>query len=164
MGSQLPYGKSQFDMSLLIKTHRPLGKSDFEALWKKGVFIFDTNVLLNLYRLPENARNDFLKILGNASVKDRIWIPFQVALEFLNNRISVISEQKKAFKRLEDALVDCRSSIESAFGDMAEKIGKMQLDKRHSLISPDEFSSRMIVQGSLNGTELRFSLLLIQTR
>lgn len=60
-------------------------------LWKKATFVFDANVLLNLYRYSDDTRDDFLKLLK--SLKSRSWLPEQAAHEFLKNRATVIKDQ-----------------------------------------------------------------------
>ena len=60
------------------------------ALWKEAVFVFDTNVLLNLYRYSAKTRNSLLEAFEN--FKDRVWIPYQVAVEYMNRRCEVIYE------------------------------------------------------------------------
>lgn len=59
-------------------------------LWKEAVFVFDTNVLLNLYRYSAKTRNSLLESFDN--FKDRVWIPYQVAFEYMNKRCEVIYE------------------------------------------------------------------------
>jgi len=60
-------------------------------IWKTAIFIFDANVLLNLYRYSDETREDFIKLLK--SLKSRSWLPEQAAHEFLKNRASVIKDQ-----------------------------------------------------------------------
>ncbi len=55
-------------------------QKDFETLWKDGVFVFDTNVLLDLYRYPGGTVDTLLKIME--SIKERIWIPYQISKEY----------------------------------------------------------------------------------
>ena len=52
-----------------------------EKVWQNGIIVFDTNVLLNLYRYNEETRNELLKLMK--SYQNRLWMPYQVALEFL---------------------------------------------------------------------------------
>lgn len=61
-----------------------------QELWEKAVFVFDTNVLLNLYRYSAKTRNSLLAAFD--SFKDRVWIPYQVAYEYMNKRCEVIYE------------------------------------------------------------------------
>jgi hypothetical protein len=81
-------------MEKLYKIHRNSNQIDFQNIWKEGLFIFDSNVLLDLYRLPESAKNDLLGVFRNENFNNRIWIGFQVMMEFLNNRLTVIGDQK----------------------------------------------------------------------
>ena len=48
-----------------------------QDLWEKAVFVFDTNVLLNLYRYSAKTRNSLLSAFE--SFKDRVWNPNQAA-------------------------------------------------------------------------------------
>lgn len=76
----------------------------FEALWDGCLFSVDANVLLNLYRYSEPAREELMKSLD--AVSDRIFVPHQAAKEFLKNRLSVTvgqaDEYSKAIKVIEE--------------------------------------------------------------
>ncbi len=61
-----------------------------QELWQKAIFVFDTNVLLNLYRYSAKTRNSLLAAFEN--FKDRVWIPYQVAYEYMHKRCEVIYE------------------------------------------------------------------------
>src|SRR5665647_778377 len=65
----------------------------YQLLWKEGLIVFDANVLLNLYRLPTTARDELISVLE--LLKERLWIPHQVALEFQRRRLTVISNERK---------------------------------------------------------------------
>lgn len=72
------------------------GKPDeIEKMWNECVFILDANVLLNLYRYSELTRLKLLEVLQ--LLVDRLWVPHQVVLEYLNNRLGVISGQSKSY-------------------------------------------------------------------
>lgn len=72
----------------------------FATLWKEATFIFDTNVLLHLYRYTTQTRNDLLQILEQ--LQDRIWLPHQVGWEFSKNRLAVIEEQNDITRLVSD--------------------------------------------------------------
>ncbi len=99
----------------------PPKDEDFKKLWQNGLIVLDTNVLLNLYRLPELARKDFLGILRKFSA--RIWVPHQVALEFQRRRLTVIASERKV---TEEALKKASESIR----EIKDSVGRLQLDKR----------------------------------
>jgi hypothetical protein len=53
-----------------------------------GLVVLDTNVLLEGYRFNPDSRRELFSVLERLG--DRLWIPHQVASEFLRNRISVM--------------------------------------------------------------------------
>lgn len=110
-----------------FKGYYQLSPSDFDELWKNATFIFDTNVLLNLYRYQESTRESLLSIIEK--LNDRVWIPYHVGLEFQRNRLKVIAEQHKKYYEVESVISKHVSKIEL---DLAA----LQLEKRHSHINP----------------------------
>lgn len=71
-------------------------EDDIEALWADCLFVLDTNVLLSLYRYSDATRAELLKVFN--SLAERLWVPHQVAQEYLTNRLAVIGEQAKAYE------------------------------------------------------------------
>ncbi|WP_426221760.1 PIN-like domain-containing protein [Pseudomonas sp. DWRC2-2] len=86
-----------------------------EAAWRseKTLFVFDTNVLLNLYGYEESTRQDFFKILEK--LRPNIWIPHQVGLEYHRRRLDVIKNEKKVFREIKSELEKIPSDIEAKF-------------------------------------------------
>ncbi len=109
-----------------------LSDEEFKILWNSCSFVIDANILCNLYRLPEEVRNELIKVLSK--VKGRLWMPHQAALEFQRNRPQIIHEQKKTFVQVREVF---NKSIE-----IFNKLDSLQLKKRHSLIKPDSFQKR----------------------
>lgn len=66
-----------------------------DRLWSECIFVFDTNVLTSVYKRSDEAKEALYRILG--SVQDRIWIPHQVAAEFLDNRAKISHDQSKLY-------------------------------------------------------------------
>lgn len=87
--------------------------SALKELWESDstLFVFDTNILLNLYSYAEATQNDFFSIVE--SIKDRIWIPYHVGLEYQRRRLDVIKNEKKVFKDVKN----CLSKIQKVFTD-----------------------------------------------
>ncbi len=137
----------------LIKIHREVDNGDFEKLWKEGVFIFDSNVLLDLYRLPESASRDLLKVLKSKEFTDRIWIGFQVLVEFLNNRHEAISDQKNKFGIVRNHLTECSSRYFELFSALSSELSQLKLKQRHSLIDPDKFITPSNIQAGIKFIE-----------
>lgn len=128
-------------MDLLLKIHRNSNEIEFEKIWKEGIFVFDSNVLLDLYRLPDSAKNDLLSVLQNENFKDRIWIGFQVILEYLNNRLSVIGDQKNMFNKVRTSTSNVIDKINILNEEYKREIDGLKLTQRHALINPDEYVS-----------------------
>lgn len=68
-----------------------------EKLWADCIFALDTNVLLDLYRFSDSAREALFKVME--SLGERLWIPYQVAAEYFENRLSVIEDQSEAYAK-----------------------------------------------------------------
>lgn len=56
------------------------------------LFVFDTNILLDSYKLSESSINDIEKIFRKLVKKDRIFIPAQVVREFGRNRSTALKD------------------------------------------------------------------------
>jgi len=126
-------------LEVLLRTHRDPDEIDFNLLWKNGLFVFDSNVLLDLYRLPESASNDLIGVLRDEELRQRIWIGFQVMLEFLSNRHEAISDQKNKFNTVRSLLEEASGQYDEVFEKLSEELAKLKLKQRHSLIDPDKF-------------------------
>src|SRR5436305_397843 len=84
---------------LFLSYYKPK-KEMLAKMWKEGIFVFDTSVLLNIYRYTPETREDFFKLMEK--LKKRIWIPHQVALEYLEQRENVISQQKAIYDDIDE--------------------------------------------------------------
>ncbi len=101
---------------LFREYYRP-SDEEFSRLWQKATFVFDTNVLLHLYRYTPSTRNDLLKVIE--ALQQRIWIPHQVGLEFSRDRVTVITEQNSIF------------SLIKAFDTFVEEKFKKEIVQRY---------------------------------
>lgn len=97
--------------------YRPTSK-EFDFLWRHGELVFDTNVLLNLYRYGEGARRSWLEVMRRA--ESRLWIPFQVASEFQRNRVGVISDQRRRYADVRKLAESIRSQMETVFNGLSK--------------------------------------------
>lgn len=123
-------------MKKIFRSFYGYSKQEFNHLWDKSIFVFDANVLLNLYRYSEDTRNDLLSVLEG--LKERIWIPNQVALEYQFNRLSVIYEQKNSYKNIVRVLSEqAKKSLDS----LGNELNKYR--KRHANIDIKELISNL---------------------
>jgi len=120
-------------MESLFKGYYQPTPEQFKELWEEGTFVFDTNVLLNLYRYKIESRDEVLNIIQQ--IEDRVWIPYQVGLEFHRNRLTVLGEQNSSLSTIKNSIRDSISSIE-------KKCKDLDLDKRHSEIKTSTFIER----------------------
>ncbi|QUP53644.1 hypothetical protein GO998_07670 [Ralstonia syzygii] len=98
-------------MKNLFPGHFPLSEEELSHLMQDAIFVFDTNVLLNMYRYTEPARNHFFEIAGRLG--KRIVIPYQVACEFFDSRTKVIQDQNKAIDLMDKAIEDAHKKIKN---------------------------------------------------
>jgi len=113
--------------------YRP-NAAEFEELWSKCVFILDANVLLGLHRYPKEAYDDLIRVL--TQISDRLWIPHQVAIEYQQGRLDVIADQVSKYGKVRNILTGTKDQL------MAD-LDALQLKKRHSVIDPSRFLSRV---------------------
>lgn len=80
----------------------PYSDSDYKELWETATVVVDANILLNLYRYSKKTQEEMFNSLDK--LKDRLWIPYNTAVEFFSNRISTINERKSEYDSLVKAL------------------------------------------------------------
>lgn len=96
----------------------------FDALFRDAIIVLDTNILLDLYRVSPKTSKELIEIIKKLG--DRIWIPYQVALEYHRELFNVVEGQINKYK-------DAAAAIES--------IRKTFLEKRSHPFLPDGLHS-----------------------
>lgn len=66
---------------------------DYETLWRTCTFVFDTNVLLDLYRYNAKTKEALFEVMER--IGEKKWLPYQVGFEYHDNRLNVIHEIMK---------------------------------------------------------------------
>ena len=116
-------------MKKLFKGYIKKSEAELKDIWNKAIFVFDTNVLLNLYRYSDDTRNSILDLIKN--FKDRIFLPHHAAYEFNKNRYLVISQHEKIFndfyKKVQDIETEINSKTKHPFlsEDLNKEINKV---------------------------------------
>lgn len=87
-----------------------LSEEEFDKLWKEGLVVFDTNVLLSLYRLRIEDRQDILEAMKE--IRDRIWIPYRVGYEYHQRRLEEAYKPIEKIKQLLGQFEAFKKSIE----------------------------------------------------
>ncbi|MGZ3624468.1 MAG: PIN-like domain-containing protein [Ktedonobacteraceae bacterium] len=92
--------------------YRPT-KEEFSTMWQQCIFVFDANVLLNIYRYTPQTREELFDIFEQ--LKERSWLPNQAMLEYFENREEVISQQYYISDNIETALSLASENIEAKY-------------------------------------------------
>jgi PIN like domain len=104
-----------------LDTYMTVNEKDYRSLFTSGLVVLDANTLLNLYRYQADTRHVLLDVLTR--LKDRLWVPHQAMLEFLQNRLSVIeSRSEEAGQAIED-LHKKRQTLEDVVRQWANRVG-----------------------------------------
>jgi len=89
------------------------GGDDLESVWnsKDTIFVFDTNVYLNIYSYAEETKNDLFSVLDK--IKEKLWVPNHVALEYQKRRLDVIDRERETFTKITNAFNKFNNQINS---------------------------------------------------
>lgn len=120
-------------MKNLFPGHFANSSQDIDKLWQNCIFVLDANVLLSLYRYSDSTRSELLKVFE--AIAERLWIPHQVAYEYLTNRLIVISEQAKFY---DDAIKRI---------DSLKKL--LENSNQHPFVNPETLEKSSVIFGSL---------------
>lgn len=82
-----------------------------KGVWEECIFVLDANVLLNLYRYSAETSLELFEIF--TLLQDRLWVPHQVAKEYLSNRVSAISQQVKIYDDALKNLAELKKAFEN---------------------------------------------------
>jgi hypothetical protein len=61
---------------------------ELSKLWREAIFVFDANMLLNVYRYSPVALERYFELLDK--LQKQVWLPYQVVSEYQENRETVI--------------------------------------------------------------------------
>lgn len=95
----------------------------------EGTIALDANVLLDLYRLGAEERQQILDIFTKGGVRERLWLPYQAAFEYQKNRVKVATDHVKQFDDINDALTKSEASVLSAVNKLRDKSVKDKLTR-----------------------------------
>jgi hypothetical protein len=112
--------------------HYPLTEDEYRTLWAEATIVLDTNALLNLYRYSAEARQNLIDAL--TQLKDRLWLPHQVAAEFHKHRLEMIRNQLSIGDEIaatltqlaNQAATKLRRHTKNAFFDISQLEGEIQ--------------------------------------
>lgn len=133
--------------------HYSMPEEQIEEFWKNCVFVFDTNVLLDMFRLSPKSAERLLSIMERQ--KKRVWLPYQIAEEYHSNLNSVIAKQAKQCADLKKDLLKLTGALknkrcQSFLSDLDPKITEALSDLENHL----ETTETQITQ-SLHHNEIK---------
>ena len=94
----------------------PLTANELLTLFKNAKIALDANALLDLYKLPETQANKVVKILQKDNIKDRLWMPFDVAWLYHQEVNDVIMSEVGNVGSLRNHLVRSKELVAKAKG------------------------------------------------
>jgi hypothetical protein len=107
----------------------PPSADDVAEAIRTGLVVPDTNVLLSLYRFQSRARDELLRSFE--TVGDRLWVPYQVGLEFHWNRLRVIADQESFFLKAKQELDSAEKQYVTRLRSFSSRVAmpRLELDK-----------------------------------
>jgi hypothetical protein len=96
----------------------PLDDEQREKFIREGLVALDTNILLDLYRMNADARQDLLSLLKQLG--NRLWVPNQVALEFHRNRFNVIYDQQDIIEKTRKVISESATKLREAVSQLRD--------------------------------------------
>ena len=123
-------------------------EEELSKIWQEGTFVFDTNMLLNVYRYSQKTRDRYLEILDLLKQKNQLWIPFQVAYEYQDRRINVIQGQLDAYTEVSNILQTTWQKLESSLEPYQRKHGFIDAERlTDELFSAIKKAKTTVTQG-----------------
>ena len=114
----------------------PKSAAEASALWAEAIFVPDANVLLHCLRHPASVREELLRLFD--VLKESLWIPYQVGLEFHRNRLDVELGAQDAYEIL---IRDQEATIEKARERLRQLRAHPTISVSKELAALDMFSS-----------------------
>lgn len=95
-----------------------MSDASLDEIWTRGLMVFDTNTLLRLYRYKKSTSDEILKVWEGLG--GRLWIPYQVAWEYNNNRGKKVKESRKSYTDIVDILKDAGDKVTVKLNDLKD--------------------------------------------
>lgn len=128
-------------MKNVFSEYYPISKEVINDVWDKGIFCYDANVLLNLYRYSNETRN---KIFENIEYFiGKTIMPYQACYEYHKNRRGVEDSLLSSYDEIIKIIEQAANALES--GDLAKYRKHCALDIDRYIIKPIKSATTKIV-------------------
>ncbi|WP_303204560.1 PIN domain-containing protein [Alistipes finegoldii] len=128
-------------MKNVFSEYYPISKEVINDVWDKGIFCYDANVLLNLYRYSNETRN---KIFENIEYFiGKTIMPYQACYEYHKNRRGVEDSLLSSYDEIIKIIEQAANALES--GDLAKYRKHCALDIDRDIIKPIKSATTKIV-------------------
>lgn len=119
----------------------PISKEVINEVWDKGIFCYDANVLLNLYRYSNETRN---KIFENIEYFiGKTIMPYQACYEYHKNKRSVEDSLLSSYDEIIKIIEQAANALES--GDLSKYRKHCALDIDRDIIKPIKSTTTKVV-------------------
>jgi hypothetical protein len=104
----------------------PPTDDEYKQLWSEGIFAFDANVLLNVYRYTPATRDGLFEVLRG--LQDRIWLPHQAGLEYQERRLDVIEQAANEYERRQAVISEALEKLKTTVRSQARHAYLSEID------------------------------------
>lgn len=111
---------------MLPEWYPPTGP-EIADLVTTATIALDANVLLDLYRVSADQRKQILGLLGTDGVRPRVWMPYQAAHEYQQNRLKVAYDHKNHYETVRKAIDELPHELTKAINDLRDQSVREQL-------------------------------------
>lgn len=118
-------------------------EEEIEEFLAEATIALDANVLLALYRVGGPQRSDLMRVLRKVS--DRLLVPYQSALEYQRNRLTVAWSQQKIYDTIEklgtEKFTEAIETTEALLRDLRKQAIESLRDKEISSVIASGFDT-----------------------
>lgn len=100
-------------MDNIFSGYLPKKKTEINEIIKFGNIVFDSSSIFNLYRYKKSTSNQILSYLEK--VKQRLHLPYMVGIEYHDNRVTILNQQRAIYEKLNTKVEQLKSSISDQF-------------------------------------------------
>ncbi|TQR85962.1 hypothetical protein D8S82_14380 [Mycobacterium hodleri] len=94
--------------------------STLRRMLRTGTIALDTNVLLDLYRTGSDQRTQILDVFEQSEIRPRVWIPYQVGLEYQRKRLEVAKQHQPQYEKVRSDVAKLASTLEAAISGIRD--------------------------------------------